>query len=206
MAVAHGASAIGLVSQMPSGQGIIDDATCRTIAACVPPGVETVLLTSATDPARIIAQQRDIGASAIQLVDWLDARARLEIRDELPGVSLIQVVHVEDEIAIDQARAGAVNADALLLDSGRPGAPTPELGGTGRAHDWRISRQIVAGVDLPVWLAGGLNPSNVAQAIAEVQPFGVDICSGLRDSDGSLIAAQIAGFFAAVDKSIRPVN
>jgi phosphoribosylanthranilate isomerase len=87
--------------------------------------------------------------------------------------------------------------DALLLDSGNPSLATKELGGTGRAHDWAVSRRIRDAVGVPVYLAGGLNPQNVRKAIAQVQPFGVDVCSGLR-TDGRLDAVKLEEFMRAV--------
>jgi phosphoribosylanthranilate isomerase len=112
-------------------------------------------------------------------------------------VWILQVAHVEDASALAFARAAARTADALLLDSGRPAAAVPELGGTGRAHDWKISREIVAATSKPVFLAGGLTPENVAEAIRAVRPHGVDICSGVR-TDGALDAAKLSAFMAAV--------
>ena len=78
----------------------------------------------------------------------------------------------------------AARVDALLLDSGRPDAQVKTLGGTGLTHDWALSAEIVAQVDRPVFLAGGLRESNVAEAIAQVKPFGVDLCSGVRTEGG----------------------
>jgi len=87
--------------------------------------------------------------------------------------------------------------DALLLDSGRPGNTVKELGGTGRTHDWSTSRAIVEAVECPVYLAGGLCPENVAEAIRTVRPFGVDVCTGVR-TDGKLDEAKLKDFIAAV--------
>ena len=110
---------------------------------------------------------------------------------------LIHVVHVEDEASVALAADYARRADALLLDSGRPSLAVPELGGTGRAHDWRLSARIVAASSVPVFLAGGLAPGNVAEAIRAVRPYGVDVCSRLR-SGGALDAAKLAAFVRAV--------
>lgn len=197
MAVAAGASAVGLVSAMPSGPGPIPEERIREIAARVPPGVTVFLLTSRTEPAEIAEQGRGCRPGAIQLCDRLGAEARHELRRLLPGVSLVQVVHVEGAAAVEEAREAAVGSDALLLDSGRPGAATKELGGTGRAHDWGVSRAIVGSVDVPVFLAGGLGPENVGEAVRRVQPYGVDVCSGLRP-DGALDRRRLAAFMAAV--------
>ena len=143
LAVAHGATAVGLVSAMPSGFGVIGDDKIIEIAAAIPPGVAGFLLTSETEVDAIVAQQRASGVTTLQLVDAVPTGAHAHLRAALPGVGLVQVIHVQNHGAVDAARALAGHVDALLLDSGNPGAPVPELGGTGRTHDWRTSRAIV---------------------------------------------------------------
>ena len=196
-AIDAGASALGLVTAMPSGPGVISDAQARRIAALAPPGVATFLLTSANDPAGLVAQVAAAGTSVVQIVDAVAPAAYAALRQALPAVKIVQVIHVEDEDALDEARAIAPLVDGLLLDSGRPKAAIKELGGTGRVHDWRISQRIVAAVPRPVYLAGGLGPGNVAEAIRAVRPFGVDLCSGVR-SDGKLDAQKLAALMTAV--------
>ena len=105
------------------------------------------------------------------------------------------MVHVTGPEAVATARAAAPAVDALLLDSGNPSLPVKELGGTGRTHDWDVSRRIREAVDVPVWLAGGLTPGNVARAIETVRPFGVDVCGGVR-TDGRLDESKLARFVA----------
>lgn len=197
LAISHGASALGLVSAMPSGPGPIDEGLIAEIAASVPPPVATFLLTCATTAEAIAAQVRRCRPSTIQLVDAVEPGVYVALRSAVPGVKLVQVIHVQDEASIDEAQAVAARVDALLLDSGNPKLAVKELGGTGRAHDWRLSRRIVEAVAVPVFLAGGLNPGNVREAMATVQPFGIDVCSGLR-SDGRLDEAKLAPFAAAV--------
>lgn len=200
LAVRHGAAALGLVSAMPSGPGVIPEERIREIAAAVPTHVWTVLLTSLTDPAAIVAQQRRCGVRALQLVDRLPGGAHRRLRAALPDVRILQVVHVEGAGAIEEARALDGRVDALLLDSGRPAAPTPELGGTGRVHDWRISREIRDALSTPVFLAGGLGPHNVADAIRAVRPYGLDLCTGLR-TRGRLDEVKLADFMARVART-----
>jgi len=178
---------------MPSGPGVISEETIAEIAAAVPSRVATFLLTSSRDPDEIIDQQRRCGVDTIQLCDRLAPEAVLKLREALPGIRLVQVVHVMDETAIDEARQAASAAHALLLDSGDPRKATKELGGTGRVHDWSISRRIRETVDVPVFLAGGLTPDNVAEAVHHVNPFGVDVCSGLR-TGGHLDEDKLARF------------
>ena len=200
MAIEHGAAAIGLVSAMPSGPGPIPEELIAEIAATVPPGVSTFLLTCKEDAAAIIDQQRRLRVNTIQICDRLPEGSHAELRAALPGVSLVQVVHVTGPEAVDEAIAVAPHVDAILLDSGNQSLPIKELGGTGRTHDWILSRRIREAIDVPLFLAGGLNPQNVAGAIREVQPFGVDVCSGLR-TDGALDAEKLAAFFAEVNNS-----
>ena len=200
LAVSMGASAVGLVSRMPSGPGPIPESRIRDIARTVPPGVATFLLTSETTADPIIAQQRYTGANTLQLVDEVAPAVYATLRDALPGIKIVQVIHVGDESALAQSRQVSLLVDAILLDSGNPSLSIKELGGTGRAHDWAVSRKIRDGVGIPVYLAGGLNPGNVAQAIAQVEPFGVDVCSGLR-VDGRLDAKKLEQFMRAVRES-----
>ena len=197
LAIRMGASAIGLVSQMPSGPGSIAEALIRDIAHNVPPGVDTFLLTCETTAERIIAQQRFCQTTTIQLVDEVEPGVHARLREALPGVSLVQVIHVRDDDSLRQSVAVAPAVDALLLDSGNPSAPTKELGGTGRVHDWAVSRRIRDSVDVPIYLAGGLNPGNVGKAIARVAPFAVDVCSGLR-TNGALDELKLAAFMREV--------
>lgn len=196
-AVRAGADALGFVSAMATGPGVIDEARIAAMAREVPPPVARVLLTSAIDPDAIVAQTLLCRPDVLQLVDEHDARLLRALRTALPSVRLMPVIHVTGDESVELARAMAEEADALLLDSGNPYLPVKELGGTGRVHDWAISRRIVEAVDRPVFLAGGLRPDNVAQAAAMVRPFGLDICSGVR-TDGRLDPAKLAAFMAAV--------
>jgi phosphoribosylanthranilate isomerase len=197
MAVRHGASAIGLVSEMPSGPGVIDEALIAEIAARVPAGVATFLLTSRVDPGAIVEQHRRCRTSAIQICDQLPPGAYARLRDALPGIALVQVIHVRGEESVREALDAAPHVNALLLDSGNPSLAVKELGGTGRTHDWRSSRAIVESSPVAVYLAGGLNASNVGEAIRQVRPFGVDLCSGIR-VDGKLSEEKLAAFCRAV--------
>ena len=202
MAVRAGASAVGLVSRMPSGPGPIPEARIREIARIVPPGVDTFLLTCETTAQPIMAQQRYCGTNTLQLVDEVAPEVHTALRDALPGIRIVQVIHVRDDGALAQAMSVAPRVDAILLDSGNPSLATKELGGTGRAHDWAVSRKIRDSVPVPVFLAGGLNPDNVGKAIAQVQPFGVDVCSGLR-TNGHLDATKLQNFMRAIHESPR---
>ncbi|MCA1591724.1 MAG: phosphoribosylanthranilate isomerase [Acidobacteria bacterium] len=199
-AIECGASALGLVSEMPSGPGVISEEAIAEIAARVPPPIATFLLTCREDTASIVAQQRRCGVNTIQLCDRVSTHVYDELRAALPGVSLVQVIHVTGRESFDEAVAVARKVDALLLDSGNQNLPIRELGGTGRTHDWRISRDIRAAVDVPVFLAGGLKSENVAEAVGAVRPFGLDVCSGVRTC-GKLDEDKLKRFFASVEET-----
>lgn len=201
MAAAAGAFAVGIVGPMPNGAGFVDDATAARLARY---GVDrhgarlwVTLLTKRTRALEIADHVAEIGANAVQIVDRPEDGAYRILRDRFPALKILQVVHVEDARAIDEAVSAASHVDAILLDSGRPSAATPTFGGTGDRHDWSISRRIVKSVAKPVFLAGGLNPQNAAEAIAAVSPFGLDICSGLRDrSRGDALVPERLHAFA----------
>ena len=198
MAIESGASAIGLVSAMPSGPGPIDEDLITEIAKVVPPGVASFLLTCKQDVESIVDQQRRLGVNTIQICDRLVDGTYGDLRRALPGISLVQVIHVTGTESVDEAQMIAPQVDAILLDSGNQSLQIKELGGTGRTHDWTLSRKIRETIDVPLFLAGGLRPDNVAEAIRTVQPFGIDVCSGLR-TEGKLDGHKLRAFFAAVE-------
>jgi phosphoribosylanthranilate isomerase len=193
-AIEFGASAIGLVGRMPSGPGPIPDKLIRQIAETVPPPVATFLLTSETSVSEIIEHHHRTNTNTIQIVDSLSSGTYRELKAALPGVKIVQVIHVIDEKSVDEALGISEMVDAILLDSGNPKLKVKELGGTGRVHNWKLSRQIRENSKCPVFLAGGLNPENVRQAIEEVQPFAIDVCSGVR-TNGNLDSQKLELFF-----------
>ena len=197
MAIDQGASAIGLVSAMPSGPGPIEDDLIAEIAAVVPPGVASFLLTCKQDVASIVDQQRRLRVNTIQICDRLVDGSYADLRTALPGISLVQVIHVTGEESVEEAQSIAPQVDAILLDSGNQSLQVKELGGTGRVHDWSLSLKIRESIDVPLYLAGGLNPDNVADAIRIVQPFGIDVCSALR-TDGRLDPIKLKAFFTGI--------
>jgi phosphoribosylanthranilate isomerase len=197
LALELGAAALGLVSAMPSGPGPIAEERIAAIAHAVRGRAETFLLTALTQAAAIAAQHARCDTTTLQLVDDVEADERAKLRALLPHVAIVQVVHVRGPESVDRAREAALHSDALLLDSGNPNAALKELGGTGRVHDWSVSRRIVDSVPLPVWLAGGLQERNIASAVRGVGPHGVDLCSGVRTAD-RLDRAKLARFVAAL--------
>jgi phosphoribosylanthranilate isomerase len=197
LAVDCGASALGLVSHMPSGPGVISDELIAEIAATVPPAIGTFLLTSRKSVREIVEQQRLCRTNTIQICDHLANGTHRELKQALPGISVVQVVHVTGPESVEEGERVAPWVDAILLDSGNQRLAVKELGGTGRTHDWSLSRTIRERIGIPLFLAGGLTAENIGQAIEEVGPFGVDLCSGVR-TDGRLDAAKLKRFFSAV--------
>lgn len=197
-AISFGADALGLVAEMPSGPGVISDAEITAISSIVPPPVSTFLLTSRTNAEGIIAHHQQTLTSTIQLVDSVPLEIYPVLREKLKGIKLVQVIHVTDEKSLEEAEAVAAFADAVLLDSGNPNLKVKELGGTGRKHDWQISRKIVEKLSKPVFLAGGLHPGNIREAIETVQPFGVDLCSSVR-TNGKLDLIKLGSFFKEIN-------
>ena len=197
LAVRHGAAALGLVSAMPSGPGVIDDDVIRQIALWAPLSTRTFLLTARTDADDIARQVRASATNTVQLVDAVPLPSLARLRCLLPDVRLVQVIHVRDESSVQQALQAAPLVHELLLDSGNPSLAVKQLGGTGRLHDWTHSRRIVELAGVPVWLAGGLNPANARAAIEAVQPHGLDVCTGLRVNQ-ALDEARLEAFARAV--------
>jgi phosphoribosylanthranilate isomerase len=198
LAVKYGASALGLVSHMPSGPGVIDEDLIAEIVRSVPPTIATFLLTSAQSSEVIINQHRRCLTSTIQFCERMESVVHKELRLALPGVTIVQVVHVTGESSIDEAVQAAEHVDAILLDSGNPDLKIKELGGTGRVHDWSISRRIRERIPVPMFLAGGLNDCNVESAIEEVDPYGLDLCTGVR-TNHVLDEAKLQAFFGVVN-------
>ena len=200
MATAAGASLLGLVGAMPSGPGPISDDQIAEVCAWAPPGIETVLLSSETTAERLVAQAARCRPSVLQIVDAPELGAYAALRAAQSTLKLMQVIHVEDDSAIDQAHAATAEVDAVLLDSGRPSASVKELGGTGRTHDWAVSAKLVQAVAKPVFLAGGLDAGNVTEAMRQVRPYGLDLCSKVR-TDDRLDQAKLTAFMEKVQSA-----
>lgn len=198
LAITYGASALGLVGHMPSGPGVLTDERIQQIARSVPPPVATFLLTSKTKPKDIVSHYRRVNTTTIQIVDALEEREYDLLRRELPNVKLVQVIHVIDSNSVKEAVEISDFVDAILLDSGNPNLSVKELGGTGRTHNWELSREIRQSISIPLFLAGGLNKDNVGEAIETVRPFGLDLCSSVR-TNGKLDEKKLEDFFKAVD-------
>ncbi|GAB4453738.1 MAG: phosphoribosylanthranilate isomerase [Armatimonadaceae bacterium] len=201
LAISAGASALGFVSAMPSGPGVIAEEIISHLTPQVPPGVASFLLTSQEDFSSLVVQQKRCGAGVLQLVDRVPVEVLAALRQELPGIALVQVIHVTGEESLAEALAVAPFVQALLLDSGNPTLAVKELGGTGRVHDRTISRRIREQCGVPVYLAGGLNTENVEAAIKAVQPFGLDVCTGVR-TEGRLDPEKLTRFITAAHRTV----
>ena len=197
LAVAYGAAAIGLVGRMPSGPGIITDELIHSIAKTVLPPIHSFLLTSETTAEAIIEHHNKVNTTTIQIVDALSGREYHKIREAIPNVQLVQVIHVLDEGSIKEAIEISEFVDAILLDSGNPNLPTKVLGGTGKTHNWDLSKKIREKISLPIFLAGGINKDNIKKAIEHVQPYGIDLCSSVR-TNGQLDESKLEELFKAI--------
>lgn len=197
LAIRYGASALGLVSRMPSGPGIIPEPLIAKIASRVPPPIATFLLTSEQEVPTIVRQQRRCRTTTLQICDRLTRGSYLDLKRDLPGISIVQVIHVVGPESVEEALAVAPAVDAILLDSGNPSLAVKQLGGTGRQHDWSLSRRIREQVEVPIFLAGGIHAGNARQAVEEVGPFALDICTGVRTA-GKLDEEKLAALFSQV--------
>jgi phosphoribosylanthranilate isomerase len=201
MAMEAGADALGLVARMPSGPGPIADEQIAAITPVIPSTIASFLLTSEQSAAAIIRHIQRTGANTVQIVDELTEGTYQEIRDALPQLKIVQVIHITGKESIEQAMNVEEHVDFLLLDSGNPKAAVKTLGGTGNTHNWEISRRLVAVVKKPVFLAGGLNAGNIQQAVLTVKPYGVDICNGVR-TEGKLDKQKLRAFVEAARSAI----
>ena len=200
MALALGASFLGFVSEMPSGPGVVPLKDIARIVVGLPVGTRSVLLTSKLTAHEIFIQFQQVNTWGIQIVDRLHQQELLELRRLLPKTQLVQVLHVKEQSAINEALGYTGLVDYLLLDSGDPQAFKKSLGGTGRTHDWEISHQICRQSPLPVLLAGGLNIDNIQLAVSKVSPYGVDLCSGVRTA-GILDPSKLQLFMLNLSRS-----
>jgi len=205
LAIDLGASALGLVSSMPTGPGIISENSIAKIIKIVPPSVSTFLLTSKQDAGSITRQQRYCGANTVQLCDSIPENEYHNLRNSMPGIAIVQVIHVNGDKSQKEAEFVAPHVNGILLDSGNPNLTVKKLGGTGRTHNWLISKNIRETVDVPVFLAGGLNATNISKAIRQVNPFGVDVCSGVR-TNGKLDKKKLTVFLNNIQESVIKVN
>jgi len=181
IAVEQGADAIGvLIGQLHSSSDFLTPNLAAEILASTPPFVTTVLVTHIEDPDAVLALAETIHSAAVQLHSDLDVNLLRSLRHALAPRKIIGKISVEGPGALDRALELDQQVDAILLDS--INRTTGQVGGTGTTHDWGISAEIVKQVSIPVILAGGLTPANVRDAIRRVQPWAVDVNSGVRNA------------------------
>ena len=196
IAVQQGADAVGvLVGQVHSSSDFLPTDVAAEICAATPPFVTTVLVTHIQDPPAVLALANSIPSSAVQLHSDLSVTVLRELRRALAPRRVIAKISVEGPSALERARELDRQLDAILLDS--IDRSKDQVGGTGITHDWEISAQVVKQVSTPVILAGGLTPTNVRDAIGRVQPWAVDVNSGVRNAKGLKDANLIGAFIRA---------
>ncbi len=181
VALSGGADLLGFVGDGTGDWGPISISVIASIVAGLPAGARSVLLTSFTRLDAIVDRCREVRPYAVQLTDGFDGDLS-RLRRAVGDTRIFFTVHVTGREVIGPALEASNWADAVMLDSGSPRAPEKVLGATGRVHDWSISAEIVRSASCPIFLAGGIRPDNVAAAIHEVSPLGVDVASGVRAS------------------------
>jgi phosphoribosylanthranilate isomerase len=191
VAVAAGADAVGFVVEIPRSKRSIDREEARVLIGGVPPFVSSVIVVEPESAAEAADLALDTGADVIQVNDSLSFDDLLTLK-EMVSKRLVATVPAKSS-GLDHARKMAKVADALLIDSLEGG----KLGGTGTVHDWNLSADLVREVCVPVILAGGLNPDNVASAIKTVRPYAVDVSSGV-ETDGAKDTEKIEAFLRMV--------
>lgn len=176
-AVEAGADAVGFVADVSvESPREVDVATAAELVADVPPFVSSVLVTMGDSPDRVVDTARTVRPDVLQVHGTFDAEQLGYLRSET-GTKLVVAVNSSDH---ERARDIDAAADAILVDS----TTDEHAGGTGRTHDWDATHELVQELRSPVVLAGGLTPENVTEAIRIVEPFGVDVASGVEQSGG----------------------
>ncbi len=194
--VALGVDGLGFTVRLPSGvhDGLTED-KARAIIAQMPPLVSTVVITYVTDADEAVALCNHLGCNTLQLHAPVADGVMSAIKAALPCIRIIKSVNVTGAHSVAEALHAAREADALILDTYDPA--TGRHGATGKTHDWRLSREIVCACPKPVMLAGGLTPENVGAAIRAVQPWGVDVHTGIENPDGTRNREKLAAFIRA---------
>lgn len=182
--VKSGADAAGLlVGQIHTSTDFILPSTAARLSGLLPPYITPVIVTHLVDAASILDIVKKTGVNTLQLHGGSPPEEVRKICDALPANGkIIFAVHIIKGEMVPSLQEYYPYIDAVLLDSYN--LTTGQVGGTGQIHDWKLSAQIVRTSSVPVILAGGLNPSNVEEAIRTVKPYGVDANSGLKNAEG----------------------
>lgn len=190
-----GADAVGvLVGQVHPSAHFVNAADARAILAMLPPFVSGVLVSHLSEPSELLALIDQVRPTAVQIHSPMAVDAVAQVRHLHPGLTLIKAVHCEQGNPMALVERYAAVVDGVVADSSNPS--TGQVGGTGLTHDWDQTARLVQQSSTPVLLAGGLNPDNVRQAIARVNPWGVDVNSGVKGSDGFQCLKRMAQFIA----------
>ena len=180
-AVIAGANTLGFLIGVPEYvEDKITPEKAKQIIESVPESVRTVMVTHLLHVSEIVKIVKLTGVNTVQIHNQLDIEGINQIRQELIKIEIIKTIHVSDNTAVEEAKIYEPHTDMILLDT----KVKDRIGGTGKTHDWNISRQIVEDLNIPVILAGGLNPQNIGEAITSVKPSGVDANSGLENENG----------------------
>lgn len=194
VAVEAGADAVGFICGVTHvSEDALSEQSARDLRRCTPPYVSTVLVTHLETASEILELAAFIGVDTIQVHGLVDVETVAAVLEGAAGRRVTKAVHVTGPEAIDDAKSYLDVCDALHLDS----RTVDRLGGTGEVHDWSISRQIAElaqAVGRPVVLSGGLTPENLADAIAAVRPYAVDVNSGIEDDRGDKVPERAAAF------------
>jgi phosphoribosylanthranilate isomerase len=184
-----GADAVGAIADVPvetPREVSLGDADALFDAA--PPFLTTTLVTMPETVEDAIETATRVAPDVLQLHGGFDADDLRVIREAISS----DVVAVVDAEEPDRARAVAPAVDAVLVDS----IDDDGAGGTGETHDWVATAEVAATLDAPVILAGGLTPENVAEAVETVQPYAVDVASGVERSGGTKDHDAVRAFVA----------
>jgi phosphoribosylanthranilate isomerase len=178
-----GADAIGLlVGQRHNSPDFISATVARDIDRALPPSVEAVLVTHVEDIDKLERLLQESEIRTVQLHSEIAPSSVERLRGRLPHLKIFKSVSVISADSVAYPEAFAQLVDGFVLDS--INLATDQVGGTGKTHDWSVSRQIVMRYpEIPSILAGGLNSENVRSAIEQVHPFGVDVNSGTKAPD-----------------------
>ena len=201
--IALGADEVGFVSGVPSGPGQVSIEGANELIRATPSAMRHYVLTADLSVQGLVRIVSETGCTGLQLVRTLDHSAYRELREALPQISLNQVVHVGEGGELQACHMlGDLGIDAITLDTLRQGN-VPQYGGTGLVHDWGTSAEIVASSPIPVYLAGGLNAGNVIRSATVVRPFGIDVCSGVRDANDCLVPDKLRELIKSA-RSLHP--
>ena len=195
MSLEAGADIIGiLVGQQHESDDFVDKYTAKEITEYIAKRCDVSLVTHLTNADEIIELTKFIGNNTIQLHSDIEESEVEKIVNALPGVKLVRLIHISQEGKVVTNVNQMRYVDYYLLDSFN--LKTNQVGGTGLTHDWHKSYELIRRLNKPTFLAGGLNPYNVQEAIRISQPYGVDVNSGCKNQYGRKDAEKVKLFIA----------